>query len=161
MLSRRGEPLFLAEWVDVLMVHLEVEPAALQHVTPFPLDLFDGRAFVSLVFFTMHRMRPRRGWRITEWLLRPIASHEFFNVRTYVQCDGEPGICFLAEWLPNALSVRLGPTFFGLPYRLGRIIYRHDVEGSHSVEGRVVERGRAQLTYRGELAARIASSLPC
>src|SRR5689334_13354547 len=119
MLSRWGEPLFLADWVDVLMVHLEVDPDALQRATPFPLDLFDGRAFVSLVFFTLRRMRPRRGGRIGEWLLRPLATHEFLNVRTYVECDGEPGIYFLAEWLPNAFSVRIGPPVFGLPYRLG------------------------------------------
>src|SRR5688572_19459462 len=121
MLSRRGEPLFLADWVDTMMVHLEVDPAAIQHATPFPIDLFDGRAFVSLVFFTMRRMRPRLGGRIGEWLMRPIATHEFLNVRTYVNCNGERGIHFLAEWLPNAFSVRLGPTAFGLPYRLGRI----------------------------------------
>lgn len=45
MLARSGEPIFLADWVDVLMVHLEVDPAALQHATPFKLDLFNGRAF--------------------------------------------------------------------------------------------------------------------
>ena len=32
---------------------------------------------------------------------------------------------FLAEWLPNRLSVLLGPATFGLPYRLGDIDYRH------------------------------------
>ncbi len=38
MLSRRGEPLFLAAWKRVLMIHLEVDPAALQRAVPFPLD---------------------------------------------------------------------------------------------------------------------------
>jgi hypothetical protein len=53
------------------MVHLEVDPQALQLATPFALDLFDGRAFVSLVFFTMRRMRPRLAGRIGEWLCVP------------------------------------------------------------------------------------------
>ena len=52
---------------------------------PFPLDLHEGRAFVSLVAFTMRDLAPRRGGRWTSWLLRPIATHEFLNVRTYVR----------------------------------------------------------------------------
>ena len=161
MLSRPGEPLFLADWVDVLMVHLEVDPVALQRATPFPLDLFDGRAFVSLVFFTMRRMRPRRGGRIGEWLLRPIATHEFLNVRTYVDCDGEPGIHFLAEWLPNAFSVRVGPPIFGLPYRLGRLAYRHNLGAEHRLSGQVTDAptGTA-LAYRGELGSH-TGFIPC
>lgn len=149
MLSRHGEPLFLADWLDVLMIHLEVDPHALQHATPFALDLFDGRAFVSLVFFTMRRMRPRLGGRISEWLLHPIATHEFLNVRTYVQHNGEPGIHFLAEWLPNALSVRLGPGVFGLPYRLGKLHYRHDA-ATGELDGEVTDaKTGSRLNYLG------------
>ena len=151
MLSRRGEPLLLSDWVDVLMVNLEVDPSALQRATPFALDLFDGRAFVSLVFFTMRRMRPRRGGRLGEWLFRPIASHEFLNVRTYVEHDGEPGIHFLTEWLPNALSVRLGPGVFGLPYELGKFHYCHDA-ASGELGGQVIDvKTGTRLTYRGNL----------
>ncbi len=39
MLSHWGEPLLLAAWKRVLMIHLEVDPAALQPAVPFPLDL--------------------------------------------------------------------------------------------------------------------------
>lgn len=153
MLARRGEPLFLADWLDTLMVHLEVDSIALQQATPFPLDLFDGRAFVSLVFFTMRRMRPRLGGLIGEWLMRPIATHEFLNVRTYVNCKGETGIYFLAEWLPNAFSVRVGPIAFGLPYRRGRMKYRHAFTGSAVVAGEVVDAAtETALTYHGKLA---------
>jgi uncharacterized protein YqjF (DUF2071 family) len=154
MLSQSGEPLFLADWVDTLMLHLEVDPAALQQATPFPLDLFNGRAFVSLVFFTMRRMRPRLGGRIGEWLLRPIATHEFLNVRTYVECNGEPGIHFLAEWLPNAFSVRIGPPVFGLPYRLGRMEYKHSLGTERHISGQVMDRPTGtSLSYRGELSS--------
>lgn len=149
MFSQRGEPLFLADWLDVLMVHLEVDPYALQRATPFAIDLFDSRAFVSLVFFTMRRMHPRLGGRIGEWLLSPIGTHEFLNVRTYVRHDGEPGIHFLAEWLPNALSVRLGPGVFGLPYRLGKLHYRHDA-AKGELNGQVIDaKTDSRLDYRG------------
>ena len=115
-----GEPFFLADWVDVLMCHLEVDSRELQRITPFRVDHFQGRAFVSLVFFTMRNMRPRLGGWCSRLVFRPVATHPFLNVRTYVEHEGETGIYFISEWLSNRLSVLLGPATFGLPYRLGR-----------------------------------------
>lgn len=115
---------------NALMIHFEVESAALQRVVPFELDLKEGRAFVSAVAFTLSRMRPRISGRIAAWLLKPIATHDFLNVRTYVGANGEMGIYFLAEWLSNRLSVTLGPRAFGLPYRFGKIAYQHDWQSS-------------------------------
>ena len=129
------------------MIHYEADPVALQSCVPFELDLFDGRAFVSLVAFTLRRMRPRRGGRIGEWLLKPIATHEFLNVRTYVRANDEPGIFFLVEWLFNRLSVPLGPPVFGLPYRYGRIDYCHD-RPLQGLSGRVEAKGGC-FAYHG------------
>ena len=126
LLSLPGEPLFIADWLRTLMLHYEVDPAELQRVVPFPLDLNDGRAFVSAVAFTLSGMRPRFCGPIAKWLLKPISTHDFLNVRTYVRVNGEAGIYFLAEWLSNRLSVALGPLAFGLPYRFGRIGYHHE-----------------------------------
>lgn len=147
MLSVRGEPLFYATWDRAVFIHYEADPAALQRCVPFPLDLHNGRAFVSLVAFTLRRMRPRRGGRIGEWLVKPIATHEFLNVRTYVRANDEPGIFFLAEWLSNAISVPLGPPVFGLPYRYGEITYDHR-DPTSGVSGRV-EAKEGCIAYRG------------
>jgi hypothetical protein len=145
MLSRRGEPLFIAGWKDALMLHFEV------HAVPFELDLRDSRAFVSLVAFSMRGMRPRVGGRLAALLFRPIASHDFLNARTYVRQGGEFGIHFLAEWLTNRLAMALGPTTFGLPYRFGRIAYAHDWRKG-TVSGEVVDaRSGAKLVYKAEL----------
>jgi hypothetical protein len=76
-LSRRGEPLFYAEWDNVVFIHYETDPQELQRCIPYHLDFYHGRAFVSLVAFTMRGMRPRFGGRIAELLLRPIATHDF------------------------------------------------------------------------------------
>src|SRR4051794_7560155 len=97
MLSMPLEPLFIADWEQVLMIHYEVDPTALQSAVPFKLDVREGRAFVSLVAFSMRGMRPRFGGQLTAWLLKPIATHDFLNVRTYVEHDGEQGIYFMAE----------------------------------------------------------------
>jgi uncharacterized protein YqjF (DUF2071 family) len=151
MLSVRYEPLFYATWDEAVMIHYEVDRAALQRSVPFPLDLHDGRAFVSLVAFTLRRMRPKRGGRLAEWLLKPIATHEFLNVRSYVRVNGEPGIFFLAEWLSNAISVPLGPPVFGLPYRYGRIRYDHE-QPRQLLTGRV-EAKRGALEYHARIAS--------
>lgn len=155
LLSRRGEPWFIGDWMRVLMIHLEVDADALQRGVPFALDLHDGRAFVSLVAFTMENLRPRIGGQLGAWLFRPIANHHFLNVRTYVQHAGEPGIYFLAEWLSNPLAVRLGPMTFGLPYRLGHIAYG-DSHLTGELHGCVkVGDGGPRLAYRATVPAPI------
>ena len=149
ILSGFGEPFLLAGWRRVLMIHLEVEPNVLQQHVPYLLDLFDGRAFVTLVAFTMEGMRPRLGGPPVEWLFRPIATHDFLNVRTYVTVNGEPGIHFLAEWLNSRLAVKLGPRTFGLPYRHGRIRYDFD---ETPMRGRVTDcRSGDSLAFEGVL----------
>jgi uncharacterized protein len=152
LLTRRGEPLFIAAWERVLMIHFEVDAQALHREVPFELDLRYGRAFVSLVAFTMREMRPLIGGKLAAWLFRPVATHDFLNVRTYVRNGGEIGIHFLAEWLSNRLAVRLGPATFGLPYRHGRIDYNHDWQHG-AVRGRVMDgvTGLA-LDYRADSA---------
>ena len=150
MLAKAGEPLFLATWDRAVFIHYEADPTLLQWQVPFELDLQDGRAFVSVVAFTLLRMRSRIGGRLGEWLLKPIASHEFLNVRTYVRHDGEPGIFFLAEWLSNPLSVRLGPSTFGLPYRFGHLRYTH-IHEDGKIRGRVTA-SEGQFGYRAAIS---------
>jgi uncharacterized protein len=147
MLAVRGEPMFYARWDRAVFIHYAVNPLILQRQIPFQLDLRDGKAFVSIVAFTLVRMRPRLGGIVAEWLFKPIATHEFLNIRTYVHEQGEPGIYFLAEWLSNPLSVRLGPRSFGLPYRFGRIKYEHARDGT-ALRGTVAARD-ARLVYEG------------
>jgi uncharacterized protein YqjF (DUF2071 family) len=147
LLSKRSEPLFLARWDRAVFINYRAEVAVLQRQVPFELDLRDGQAFVSIVAFTLSGMRPRIGGRLSEWLFKPIATHEFLNVRTYVRHRGEPGIYFLAEWLSNPLSVRLGPRTFGLPYRFGRLAYEH-CESGRGLRG-TVEAPEGRLAYEG------------
>ena len=151
MLAKAGEPLFLAAWDRAVFIHYEANPSLLQQQIPFQLDLHDGRAFVSIVAFSLLRMRPRIGGRLGEWLLKPIASHEFLNVRTYVRHAGEPGIFFLAEWLSNPISVRLGPRTFGLPYRFGHLRYAHAHDNGEILGTVTANEGR--LGYRAAISA--------
>lgn len=160
MKRSRGEPLLFSDWDQVLMIHFEVAPDALVAEVPFPLDRYEDRAFLTLVAFTMSRMRPRRGGLLTRLLFSPIATHHFLNVRTYVKVNGEPGIHFLAEWLSNRLAVSLGPSTFSLPYRHGRIHFQNDWR-TGNLSGRVScpKTGRA-FAYTARLPGN-AEFAPC
>jgi uncharacterized protein YqjF (DUF2071 family) len=104
----------------MLFVHYRVPPEVLRPHVPHPLDLHDGSAWVSLVFFRLESMRPPGTGAFGRTLLRPISEHLFLNVRTYVRAEAGAGIHFLAEWIPNRISAWIGPRTYGLPYRLGR-----------------------------------------
>jgi len=127
-----GRPLFHAGWRRTVFIHYEVDPAALQPQVPFPLETRDGKAYVSLVAFTLSDLRLAAGGP-------PFSTHGFLNVRTYTRGNG---IYFLAEWLPNPFCVLLGPRLYGLPYRLGRLDYDHRHETGR-LQGRVEGRDGA------------------
>jgi uncharacterized protein YqjF (DUF2071 family) len=140
------------------MIHLEVDPHELARHTPFQIDVFHGRAFVSLVAFFMRRFRLRGTGCVGSWAFSPTTHHSLFNVRTYVRHHGEPGICFLTEWVPNPVSTFLGPRFFGLPYRLGRLHYSH--EGQDEWHGCVRSAfGSSRLDYRSHFKSPKASAV--
>lgn len=147
-------PWFRADWVNVLMIHFAVEEEHLRRAVPFELDCWNGRAWVSLVLFTMRGLRPAGGGRLAAWLFRPFGEQRFLNVRTYVRRRDEAGIYFLAEWMSDWLSVRLGPAVYGLPYRWGT----HDYPpsgGPGRRHWRVTDAGGA-----GAFACTVADSEP-
>jgi uncharacterized protein YqjF (DUF2071 family) len=147
MVADRGEPFMMADWNEVVFLHYEVEPALLQREVPFSLDRWDGRAFVSVVSFTMSRLRLPRLGRLGEWMLRPIGTHPFLNVRTYVQHRGESGIVFLTEWMTNPISVKFGGPMFGLPYRLGRAAIQNAIGVDLFPHGEISDSSGARLRY--------------
>lgn len=148
---RERGPLFLSEWERALFVHFRVPPGRLQTQVPFELDLLDGWAHVSLVAFEMRDLRLSFAGKLGRLLTVPGATHGLLNVRTYVTYRGEPGIHFMMEWIPNRLSILIGPRTYGLPYRFGRLEYDHDHEIG-TVRGTVTPGGaRGRLQYRATL----------
>ena len=140
-------PLLIADWERALFLHFETPATVLQRHVPFDLDLFEGRAFVSLVAFTMRGMRLARGGRLGRWLCAPLAEQRFLNVRTYVRHGAEPGIHFIAEWISQWLCVPFGPMTYGLPYRWGKLSFEHAHERG-AVRGCVeARRGGGNLEY--------------
>ncbi len=121
----------LQTWRDLLFVHWEVAIDVLQKLVPASLtiDAFEGRAYVGLVPFTMHRVR---------FGLVPVADFLETNLRTYVHAGGVPGVWFFSLDAQSALAVWGGRSLYRLPY------FRADmscIEGDGSWEYRVRRNG--------------------
>jgi uncharacterized protein YqjF (DUF2071 family) len=100
-------------WKDLLFAHWSVPKEALQDRLPpgLELDTFEGRAYVGITPFELTGLRLRG--------LPPVPLLSRFpevNLRTYVKCDGLPGIYFLSLDAGRALAVVGSRLAFFLPY---------------------------------------------
>lgn len=137
-LHAEGGAFLRCDWSPALFVHFQADADALRRVTPFELDLYEGRAFVSLVAFAMHRVSIAG----TGGLCDRVTAHAdslFLNVRTYVRHAGEPAIYFMHEWLDSAVQALLGPRTYGLPYHKAQLTLTAD-DALHACESRVTLR---------------------
>ena len=83
----------------------------------FPFrDSFDGKYWVSIVAFTMEKIRPA-------YLppFSPISNFDEINVRTYVIQDGKPGVYFINIEAGKYLSAFLSRMLSSLPYEKSQI----------------------------------------
>jgi uncharacterized protein YqjF (DUF2071 family) len=109
-----GRAVMRQSWRLLGFLHWEVEPEALRRLLPpgLHLDTFEGRAYVGLVPFTMHGVRPA-GLPALPLLSR---FHEV-NVRTYVHLAGrDPGVYFFSLDAASRLAVLGARAFWKLPY---------------------------------------------
>jgi uncharacterized protein YqjF (DUF2071 family) len=108
-----ARPAGFQQWRDLLFLHWEVDADRLQAMIPLGLsvDCYDGKAYVGVVPFAMCEVRP---WRwVPRW-----AAFRFLecNVRTYVHCQGRPGVYFFSLDAASRLAVWAARTFWSLPY---------------------------------------------
>ncbi|HEX7840626.1 MAG TPA: DUF2071 domain-containing protein [Kofleriaceae bacterium] len=106
-------------WRHLTFVHWRVPVAALRPLVPdaLAIDTFEGEAFIGIVPFTMHGVRP--GWAPA---VPGISSFHETNVWIYVHRDGvEPGVWFFSLDAANRLAVALARTFWHLPYHHARM----------------------------------------
>jgi len=108
-----GLPLMHQNWGKLLFMHWAIDAELLRPLIPkdLSIDTFDGAAWIGEVPFTM--------WGIRASFLPPIpgttAFHEL-NVRTYVHCNGVPGVWFFSLDAAHSLAVWGARTFYHLPY---------------------------------------------
>jgi uncharacterized protein YqjF (DUF2071 family) len=115
-------------WGELLFLHWAVPADGLRPLIPaeLDLDLFEGRAYVGLVAFTMRRVRPVGVPPI--WGLSTF--HET-NVRTYVHHMGrDPGVWFFSLDAASRLAVWAARRWFHLPYNHARMVVARESERS-------------------------------
>jgi hypothetical protein len=103
-------------WNHVLFLNWKVEPESIQSLIPFPLDLHEGKAVLSIVPFQMDQIR----FPFTP-VIPGLSSLWELNLRTYVKVNGTPGVYFFCLDTPNILGNWIAQNFFRLPYRFSKI----------------------------------------
>lgn len=109
---------YYQEWNKAVFLHWEVDLQELQKLVPeeLEIDLYEGKAWVSMVAFTMEKIRPR--------LLpafAPISNFDEINIRTYVKNKNKTGVYFLSIEAGNSFSSKLASTLSQLPYRYSKM----------------------------------------
>jgi Uncharacterized conserved protein (COG2071) len=122
-------PFVYTNWERLVFLHFTADPEIVRPSlpAPFELELYQGKACVSLAAVTMKSFSPVRLFS-SAWLVRPIAQQQFLNFRAYVRHHGEPGALFLWGWLSRPLRLPLPSGMFGLPYAFANLKYDHRLE---------------------------------
>ena len=113
-----GRWIMAQTWADLLFCHWPVDAARLRPHVPasLPLDRFDGRPWLTITPFEV------RATRVRGALPPPVLSRfPELNVRTYVVCDGRPGIWFFSLDAASALAVAAARGLYRLPYLRARM----------------------------------------
>jgi uncharacterized protein len=107
-------PVMYQKWLDLLFLHWEFSPGAVQSTLPQGLyvDTFGGKAYLGVVPFFMRDVRPRFVPSVPG-----VSNFLELNVRTYVHDRrGTPGVWFYSLDANQYLAVKAARFFFSLPY---------------------------------------------
>lgn len=109
---------FYQEWNNAVFLHWQVELDELRKFVPneIEIDLFEGKPWISIVVFTMEKVRPRF---IPPF--PPVSNFEEINIRTYVKYKGKTGVYFLSIEGGKIISCKLAKGISELPYRYSKI----------------------------------------
>lgn len=111
------------------------------------IDIFEGKAYVGLIPFTLSAVRPVLTPPIP-WL----SSFHEINVRTYVHRDGrDPGVWFFSLDASSALAVEAARAFYKLPYFHSKIDWSAEASiefTSHRDDPAGVQPAESRIVYR-------------
>ncbi len=108
-----GQWKYYQEWNNVLFFHWTIPFDLLRKCVPsnFTLDTFGGNCYISLVAFTMVKIRPN-------FLpsLSFLSNFDEINLRTYIDNNNKKGVYFLSIEAGKLISTLVAKALSGLPY---------------------------------------------
>ena len=109
---------FYQEWNNAIFLHFKVNLEELKKHVPkeLEIDLFQGESWVSVVAFTMEKIRPKNIPAFS-----PISNFHEINIRTYVKMNNKTGVYFLSVEGGTKLSCKIAKFISDLPYRYSTI----------------------------------------
>lgn len=109
---------FYQEWNNAIFMHWQVELSELRKFVPqeLEIDLFEGKPWVSVVAFTMEKIRPKNLPSFP-----PISNFDEINIRTYIKSNNKTGVYFLSIEGGKILSCKIAKGMSELPYRYSKI----------------------------------------
>lgn len=109
---------YYQEWNNAVFLHWKLPSTVLRPLIPEGLELddFEGQSWISLVAFTMEKIRPAY---LPSWSF--ISDFHEINLRTYVIHDHKPGVFFLNIEAEKSLSAWISRKLSGLPYEKSKI----------------------------------------
>ena len=119
----KGMWAYYQEWNRALFLHWIIPEEQIRKHVPQDLiiDSLDGNCYVSLVAFTMEKIRPRFLPAVTF-----LSDFDEINVRTYIRNDEKPGVYFLNIEAGKLLSTFVAKAISGLPYEKANMHRKHN-----------------------------------
>jgi uncharacterized protein len=116
-----------AEWRHLLMLNYEVPRDLLTLYLPggVKLDLYEGRALVSLVGFRFLNTRVLGRWPVPFHLNFDELNLRFYVVRHMPDGEVRRGVCFIREFVPRAAIAFVARTLYEEPY--SAVPMRHEL----------------------------------
>jgi uncharacterized protein YqjF (DUF2071 family) len=146
-----GRTLLTQSWLDLTFLHWAADPERVSRLLPVGTrpDLLDGRTYVGLIAFRMHRIG---------WLGLPgmpyLGSFPETNVRLYsVDGHGRRGVVFRSLEATRLLPVLVARTGFRLPYVWSRMSVRRSGD---VIDYRSARRWPGPRGARSHISVRIA-----
>lgn len=109
---------YYQEWNKAIFIHYQVNLDELKKWVPeeLEIDLFDDKPWISVVAFTMEKIRPRNLPSFP-----PISNFHEINIRTYIKSNTKTGVYFLSIEGGKKLSCKIAKGISELPYRFSEI----------------------------------------
>lgn len=126
-------PFLTAEWKDLIVINYEIDPELLKKHIPrgTELDLFDGKAFISIIAFSFNKNK------LFGFIPSLPYSFEEVNLRFYIKrnVNGEVrrAVAFISEVVPSRLIAATARLFYNEPYVAHKT--RCEIIGQHSLYG--------------------------